>query len=134
MSTRPRWQAAHLAWVLPLVIAGCAWGVVLWVAEYETSHSGIRTTIGSVIAIAGAVALVLAAVSVLLGIRNAWRNSRTIRHRGREKRGRKDARTIASPASALLKPSPRRYSPAGPSRRSPSGASSFVLAKPRTST
>ena len=55
MSTRQRWQAAHLAWVLPLVIAGCAWGVVIGVAEYETSHSGIRTTTGSVIAIAGAV-------------------------------------------------------------------------------
>ena len=88
MSTRQRWQAAHLAWVLPLVIAGCAWGVVIGVAEYETSHSGIRTTTGSVIAIAGAVALVLAGASVLLGIRNAWRNSRTIRHRGRQKQGR----------------------------------------------
>jgi hypothetical protein len=66
------------------VVAGCAWGVVIGVAEYETSHSETRSTASSVIAIAGAVALILAGASVPLAIRNAWRGSKPIQRRIRQ--------------------------------------------------
>jgi hypothetical protein len=68
------------------VVAGCAWGVVIGVAEYESSQIGTPTPTDGPIATLGGAALVLTVAGVSLAVRNAWRDSTTIRRRVRQHR------------------------------------------------
>ena len=78
MSTRRSRLTGHTAWTTPLLFAVCAWGVVIWVAEYDTAHPEAHAAKDDLIAIAGAAALALTVVGLVLAVRNVRRTRAAI--------------------------------------------------------
>jgi hypothetical protein len=79
MTTRRSRLTRHTVWMAPVLIASCAWGVVIWVAAYDRVHAEGHAAKDDLIAIAGAAAIVLTVVGLVLAIRNAWRTRSAIR-------------------------------------------------------
>jgi hypothetical protein len=79
-----RFARRHSSWLIPIVVAVCAWAASIWVGAYLDVHRHGHGTRDVLVALTGLMALVSMVGGVVLAVRNGWRTRKSLKLQRRD--------------------------------------------------